>query len=284
VLTEVSRFGWEHVEPSIFGTLFERLLDPSKRSQIGAHYTSRQDITDLVEPVLMAPLRREWAAVQAGCEKLAADASAARTPKTKADKLRRRDRSLQDFIERLAHVTVLDPACGSGNFLYVALHLLLDLEKEVITYASRCGLPLLPQVRPTQLAGIEINPYAQQLAQVVVWIGFLQWKHHNGFTTPRNPILQLAPPGPDCPSSNHHVPTFVCLSRRKIASEMIPSDEYAPSDCDWHSDSNSAWSSSASSLITFGSESARDFADPRFRDRSSKKRRTSRSSGKKVRF
>jgi hypothetical protein len=85
---------------------------------------------------------------------------------------------------------VLDPACGSGNFLYVALHLVLDLEKEVITYASRSGLPLLPQVRPTQLAGIEINPYAQELAQVVVWIGFLQWKHHNGFTTPRNPVLE----------------------------------------------------------------------------------------------
>ncbi len=66
----------------------------------------------------------------------------------------------------------------------------MDLEKEVITYASRCGLPLLPQVRPTQLAGIEINPYAQELAQVVVWIGFLQWKHHNGFTTPRNPVLE----------------------------------------------------------------------------------------------
>src|SRR5207253_8356174 len=98
--------------------------------------------------------------------------------------------ALLDFIERLAHVTILDPACGSGNFLYVAIHLLLDLEKEVITYGSRHGTNLLPHVRPTQLSGIEINPYAQQLAQVVIWIGHLQWKHQNGFAPPRNPVLE----------------------------------------------------------------------------------------------
>ena len=84
---------------------------------------------------------------------------------------------------------MLDPACGSGNFLYVAIHLLLDLEKEVITYAQSRGLSLLPHVRPTQLAGLEINPYAQQLAQVVIWIGYLQWMHHNGFKMPSNPVL-----------------------------------------------------------------------------------------------
>ncbi len=80
---------------------------------------------------------------------------------------------------------ILDPACGSGNFLYVAINLLLDLEKEVITYGAARDVSLLPQVRPTQLAGIEINPYAQQLAQVVIWIGYLQWMHHNGFAAPR---------------------------------------------------------------------------------------------------
>jgi hypothetical protein len=90
----------------------------------------------------------------------------------------------------LADVKVLDPACGSGNFLYVAINLLLDLEKEVITYGANHGVSWFPQVSPRQLAGLEINPYAQQLAQVVIWIGYLQWLHHNGFKTPSNPVLE----------------------------------------------------------------------------------------------
>jgi type II restriction/modification system DNA methylase subunit YeeA len=95
-----------------------------------------------------------------------------------------------NFAERLHHVTVLDPACGSGNFLYVAINLLLDLEKEVISFAASHGLSMIPHVRPTQLAGIEINPYAQELASVVIWIGYLQWMHHNGFRMPTDPVLE----------------------------------------------------------------------------------------------
>ena len=87
------------------------------------------------------------------------------------------------------HVTVLDPACGSGNFLYVAINMLLDLEKEVIAYAATRGLSLVPHVSPAQLHGLEINPYAQQLAQVVIWIGYLQWMHYNGFKMPDHPVL-----------------------------------------------------------------------------------------------
>ncbi len=201
-LIEVNDRDWSNVEPSIFGTLFERTLDPGKRSQIGAHYTSRQDIETLLEPVVMQPLRREWADVKTRCDDLWAQIAARRsgpgpdTPQrgprsATASKARKtHDRALLDLIERLAHVTILDPACGSGNFLYVAIHLLLDLEKEVITYGAHHGTNLLPHVRPTQLAGIEINPYAQQLAQVVIWIGYLQWKFQNGFTTPRDPVLE----------------------------------------------------------------------------------------------
>jgi hypothetical protein len=193
ILAAVNDKDWANVEPSIFGTVFERTLDPAKRSQIGAHYTSRAHIETLLEPVLMAPLRREWAEVRQRCEgKLWPRVQAAsrggagkRTPKARKDF----DRAVVDFLERLAHVTVLDPACGSGNFLYVAIHLLLDLEKEVITYAASRGLTLVPQVSPLQLHGLEINPYAQQLAQVVIWIGYLQWMHHNGFKMPTHPVL-----------------------------------------------------------------------------------------------
>lgn len=197
-LSDAAQFDWSDVEPHIFGTLFERTLDPAKRSQIGAHYTSREDITTLLEPVMMAPLRREWAQVKEKCQsllpKLSEERKKAAQQKPSAGKQskprREFNKLLQGYVEHLAHVTALDPACGSGNFLYVALHLLLDLEKEVIAFAAGNGLGLLPQVRPTQLAGIEINPYAQQLAQVVIWIGYLQWMHDNGFNPPRDPVLE----------------------------------------------------------------------------------------------
>jgi hypothetical protein len=186
-LITLNAYDWASVEPSIFGTLFERTLDPAKRSQIGAHYTSREDILTLLEPVLMAPLRREWAAVQRRAEELWPQLA----DKKKAAKARKElDRLLRDFVERLAAVKILDPSCGSGNFLYVAITLLLDLEKEVIAKAATFGTTLLPQVRPSQLYGLEINPYAAELAQVVIWIGYLQWMHFNGFATPRDPILQ----------------------------------------------------------------------------------------------
>jgi pimeloyl-ACP methyl ester carboxylesterase len=193
-LNVVCQFDWSDVEPSIFGTLFERTLDPAKRSQIGAHYTSRDDILTLLEPVMMAPLRREWDAIKAKCDALFVklrEAGPKQSTRRKDSKPRRDfDQTIREFVERLAHVTVLDPACGSGNFLYVAINLLLDLEKEVIAYASTRGVTQLPQVRPTQLAGIELNEYAQQLAQIVIWIGYLQWMHHNGFNPPNNPVLE----------------------------------------------------------------------------------------------
>lgn len=192
VLIQANNCDWSNVEPSIFGTLFERMLDPSKRSQIGAHYTSKEDIKTLLEPVLMAPLRREWETVKSNCEAATpktTSAASVGSQKRRGEGWVKKDKMLRAFMDRLEHVTVLDPACGSGNFLYVALNLLLDLEKQVFAYASQQAITLLPKVHPSQLAGIEINPYAQQLAQVVIWIGYLQWRHHNGIFSPRDPVL-----------------------------------------------------------------------------------------------
>ena len=171
---------WQFIEPSIMGTLFQRALDESQRAQLGAHYTSEPDIRDLVEPVLMAPLRREWAALKG--ELAAAYAKGKGTPA-------QRER-LVKFQKQLASVTVLDPACGSGNFLYVSLQLLLSLEKEVIAYATQLGFAFKPQVNVQQLRAIEINPYAFELAQVSVQIGYLQWRRDNGFDNDRTPVLQ----------------------------------------------------------------------------------------------
>ena len=179
------------MEPAIFGTLFERSLDPDKRSQLGAHYTSREDILLIVEPVLIAPLRRRWAAVREQAEELIARRDAASGG---ARTIRQRElaRLLQDFAGEIAAIRVLDPACGSGNFLYVALKRLLDLEKEVSLFAAQHARlsGLLPQVQPGQLYGIEINTYAHELASVVVWIGYIQWLHENGFGIPDKPILK----------------------------------------------------------------------------------------------
>ncbi|MGD9676193.1 MAG: class I SAM-dependent DNA methyltransferase, partial [Candidatus Bipolaricaulia bacterium] len=90
-----------------------------------------------------------------------------------------------------ADTKVLDPACGSGNFLYVALRELLDLEKEVIALGMSLGFPYsMPTSDPRQLYGIEINEYAHELAQATVWIGYIQWLHENGFGWPAEPLLK----------------------------------------------------------------------------------------------
>ncbi len=144
----------------------------------------------IVEPVLMAPLRRRWADVQARARELAARrdaANGARRPRLDAELFA----LLRGFRAELAATTVLDAACGSGNFLYVALRLLLDLEKEAINLAVSLGDTWpLPMVSPEQLHGIELNPYAHELAQVTVWIGYIQWLRENGFGVPSEPILK----------------------------------------------------------------------------------------------
>ena len=192
LLGDAARLDWAAVEPAIFGTLFERSLDPAKRSQLGAHYTSRSDILLIIEPVLMAPLRREWAAHQTAISALQAQWES-QTGNTRRRLQAVAEGVLLEFMERLAALRVLDPASGSGNFLYVALACLKDLEKEVWTYAGGLGVtqPELG-VGPAQLFGIEKNPFAAELAQVVVWIGYLQWLKNNGFLEgpPAEPILQ----------------------------------------------------------------------------------------------
>ncbi len=190
ILERVSALDWSSIEPSIFGTLFERSLDSSKRAQLGAHYTSRDDILLIVEPVLMLPLRRRWTIVEADARDLAAQRDAASGPKRNKLHLDLQ-RKLQDFASEIAGTRVLDPACGSGNFLYVALKQLLDLEKQVINLGADLGLSrMFPLVGPEQLLGIETNELAHELAQVTVWIGYIQWLKDNGFGEPSQPILQ----------------------------------------------------------------------------------------------
>ena len=189
LIDRVSRLDWSQVEPAIFGTLFERGLDPSKRSQLGAHYTDRESVLRLIEPVLIAPLRRDLEATKEQVESLIANGKkvTARTPK---------DRNplavFNALLERLRAVRVLDPACGSGNFLYLTLQALKDLEREAILWGSlTLNVPMqFPEVGPQAVLGIELNSYAAELARVVIWIGEIQWMLSNGFAYLRDPILR----------------------------------------------------------------------------------------------
>lgn len=189
-LAQAASLDWGSIEPAIFGTLFERSLDPRKRSQLGPHYTGRPDIERVVDPVVMMPLRRRWDAVRAELDQLIEARGTAPTTRIRQNRLADFRKRLQGFQEELASVSVLDPACGSGNFLYVTLSRLLDLEKEVLIYGANHGLSLgYPTVGPRQLAGLEIDPYAYELAQVVIWIGYLQWMIENGFSGLLQPVL-----------------------------------------------------------------------------------------------
>ena len=182
---------WSEIDPSILGTLFERGLDPDKRSQLGAHYTDRDKITRLVDPVIVRPLLAEWGMEKASIAVALGRAEAARSRAARTRQHRRADGLLRAYLERLRRFTVLDPACGSGNFLYLALHALKDLEHRVQLEAEAMGLQRsFPAVGPENVRGIEINAYAAELARVSVWIGEIQWMRRNGFRESRDPILK----------------------------------------------------------------------------------------------
>ena len=188
---KASSLDWSEIDPSILGTLFERGLDPDKRSQLGAHYTDRDKIMRIIEPVVVRPWLAEWetakAEIAAGLERV--DAAKSRPARTRQH--RQAEHLLRSFLERLRDFTVLDPACGSGNFLYLALHALKDLEHRMQLEGEALGLQrAFPAVGPANVKGIEINAYAAELARVSVWIGEIQWMRRNGFPESREPILK----------------------------------------------------------------------------------------------
>ncbi len=183
IVLKCAALDWSNIEPSIFGTLFERGLDPDKRSQQGAHYTDPSTIMKIVGPVVLEPWQREWDSERTEIAKLIGKAK-----KTVSQAAKQR---YFGFLERLVNFRVLDPACGSGNFLYLSLRCLKDFEKRVIHDAELLGLPLqFPRVGPETVRGIEVNPYAAELARVTIWIGELQWMLENGFAAAKNPILK----------------------------------------------------------------------------------------------
>ena len=177
---------WKTVEPAIFGTLLERALDKRQRHKLGAHYTPRAYVERLVMPTVIDPLREDWEAVQATATVLAEQG------KTKEARA-----AVHAFHRQLADTRVLDPACGSGNFLYVALEMMKRLEGEVTTLLedlgedqSALGLASFT-VDPHNFLGIELNPWAARVAELVLWIGYLQWHFRtHGRAAPSEPVLR----------------------------------------------------------------------------------------------
>ena len=185
-LKAASGLDWSAIDPTIFGTLFERGLDPAKRSQLGANFTDPATIMRLVEPVVARPLRAEWALCVPAIE------AALRKSKRHGDKPWRDAQAVfVGYLERLRTYRVLDPACGSGNFLYLALKTLKDIEHQVNLEAEQLGLERQQDVTgPHNVLGIELNEYAAELARVTVWIGELQWRIQRGYGFKLNPVLE----------------------------------------------------------------------------------------------
>jgi hypothetical protein len=187
LLLAAARADWRQVEPAIFGTLLERALDPRERHRLGAHYTPRAYVERLVLPTLIEPLRRDWQTTQIAAETWRAQG--------RLDKARDEVRA---FHHQLCHTRVLDPACGSGNFLYVALEHMKRLEGEVLNLLADLGetqgrLDMAGlTVDPHQFLGLEVNPRAAAVAEMVLWIGYLQWHYriHKSLDSLPDPVLR----------------------------------------------------------------------------------------------
>lgn len=225
ILDDAGTLNWSAIEPAIFGTFFERGLDPSKRSQLGAHYTDATMIERIVDAVITKPLLSEWEAAHAEIARRMAAAPAAEPTEAAPRRLRRasapslfeslptavaaqprqrrqraadpeaESKQVRDtFLERLRKFRVLDPACGSGNFLYVALMALKEIELRPIIESEELGIPrVFPLVGPDCVMGVEINSYAVELARVTVWIGEIQWMRRKGYDLSRSPVLSSLP-------------------------------------------------------------------------------------------
>ncbi len=184
-LRRAASYSWREVDPSIFGTLLEQALDAGERRRLGAHYTPRAYVERLVVATVIEPLRQDWLAVYSTADLQKAEG-----------RLEEARRSVTAFHDKLCATRVLDPACGTGNFLYVSLELMKRLEGEVLDALAALGgqealLGLEGHtVGPHQFFGLEVNPRAAAIAELVLWIGHLQWHVRTRGGLPEDPVLR----------------------------------------------------------------------------------------------
>jgi len=191
LLIQAADFDWSSVEPSIFGTLLVRALDPTERHRLGAEYTPREYIERLVEPTVVEPIRERWTAVQGAVLQLTEA-----TGRRQAAAQRQAVQELLDFHAWMRGLRFLDPACGSGNFLYVTMAAVKRIELEVMRELERVRgreqvEAVLDEVHPRQFFGIEVKPWAREIAELTLWIGYHQfWRDAHGGRTPPDPVLE----------------------------------------------------------------------------------------------
>lgn len=190
-MLQAAQHEWSQVEPAIFGTLIEGALNPELRHKLGVHFTPRAYVERVLGPAVEEPLRGEWDLIRAQVLKL--------VPPDKAvglDKVKKARAIVRQFHQRLCEMVVLDPACGSGNFLYLALNLFKRIESDVLAMLHDLGAtkPVGEElmVTPKQFKGIEIRQESKEVAELVLWIGYLQWHHQMYGETrkPPEPILR----------------------------------------------------------------------------------------------
>ena len=150
ILLETSALDWGKISPSIFGSLFQSVMNPEQRRNLGAHYTSERNILKLIKPLFLDDLRAEFEKVQ--------------TSKPK----------LREFHQKLAKLKFLDPACGSGNFLIIAYRELRQLELEIlrILYDDQLATSIESYIflDVDQFYGIEYDEFASKIAEVAMWL------------------------------------------------------------------------------------------------------------------
>lgn len=191
LLIQAADFDWSSVEPSIFGTLLVRALDPRERHRLGAEYTPREYIERLVEPTVVEPIRERWTAVQGAVLQLSEA-----TGRRQAAAQQQAVQELLDFHAWMRGLRFLDPACGSGNFLYVTMAAVKRIELEVMRELERVRgreqvEAVLDEVHPRQFFGIEVKPWAREIAELTLWIGYHQfWRDAHGGRTPPDPVLE----------------------------------------------------------------------------------------------
>jgi hypothetical protein len=178
-LYEAAKADWTKVEPAIFGTLLEQALTAKERAKLGAHYTPRAYVERLVQATIMDVLDAEWDAI-------IHPSPSGEGPGAAAVDIAQ----VTAFHGRIAALRILDPACGTGNFLYVAMENLMRLESDVVETIRQLGGQATPVVGPHQFLGLELNARAAVIAELVLWIGWLRWRMKNDPDAAPDPVLQ----------------------------------------------------------------------------------------------
>lgn len=144
-----SDLNWSEINPDIFGSMIQAVVDPSQRGNMGMHYTSVPNIMKVIEPLFLNELKAEFAKHHSSRAKL------------------------EQLLLRLEHINIFDPACGSGNFLIIAYKELRELEMEIfkrLQEITKDGLIPLPRIKLSQFYGIELDDFAHEVAILSLWL------------------------------------------------------------------------------------------------------------------